>query len=385
MLESKGLDLSSAAGAHQAIDKRDVFCGLVQERSFATSAFGSKAAIEIPAQPFVFRNVTDTETTDTSALRFDFRPGTAMKSLTQFALISTVAQTVDVMVGQDGLTFTPATVNINVGDTVRWTWSTSNHTVNSGSGCTSDGSYCSPNDTSCDTNPASGATAVYTHTFSQAGSFSYFCRIHCFSGMKGTVVVSSPSTLRIDSVAPPAGRDSGGQQVKLTGSFANLSSVVVGGVSASWSFSNGTSEVTLTTPANGAGAVNIDLADTLGGNYTKVKAFAYLPTAFTDNTLVAGVTTAKTQHIIELRQAVDALRAVAGLGPASWTAPTLSPFGAIIKAAHILELRSFLEDAASRLGYPAGPGYTDPGLTSGFVIKRAHVEDLRQRIRNIAG
>ena len=82
---------------------------------------------------------------------------------------------------------------------------------------------------------------------------------------------------------------------------------------------------------------------------------------------------------------MGALRAVAGLGPASWTDPTLSPFSTIIKAAHILELRSFLEDAASRLGYPAGPGYTDPGLTSGFVIKRVHVEDLRQRIRSIAG
>ncbi len=94
---------------------------------------------------------------------------------------------------------------------------------------------------------------------------------------------------------------------------------------------------------------------------------------------------AKAQHIIELRQAVDALRAMAGLGPAPWTDPTLSPFATTIRAVHILELRSFLEDAASRLGYPPGPAYTDPGLTLGFVIKRAHIEDLRQRIRTIAG
>src|SRR6266571_4951545 len=93
---------------------------------------------------------------------------------------------------------------------------------------------------------------------------------------------------------------------------------------------------------------------------------------------------AKAQHIIELRQAVDALRAMAGLGPAPWTDPTLSPFSTIIRAVHVLELRSFLEDAASRLGYPAGT-YTDPGLTTGFVIKRIHMEELRQRIRTIAG
>ena len=99
---------------------------------------------------------------------------------------------------------------------------------------------------------------------------------------------------------------------------------------------------------------------------------------------MAGVTTAKAQHIIELRQAVDVLRAVAGLAPATWTDPTLTPTSTRIRAGHITELRSFLEDAATRLGYPAGI-YTDPSLGAGSVIKRIHIEDLRQRIRTIAG
>jgi len=34
--------------------------------------------------------------------------------------------------------------------------------------------------------------AVYTHTFSQPGTFPYFCVIHCGSGMKGTVQVLTP-------------------------------------------------------------------------------------------------------------------------------------------------------------------------------------------------
>jgi plastocyanin len=34
---------------------------------------------------------------------------------------------------------------------------------------------------------ASGST--YSHTFTQAGSFPYFCRPHCSMGMTGTVVV----------------------------------------------------------------------------------------------------------------------------------------------------------------------------------------------------
>src|SRR5262249_3457443 len=142
--------------------------------------------------------------------------------------------------------------------------------------------------------------------------------------------------------------------------------------------------LTVFPPAHVVGAVQIDFIADNGVVISKPNGFAYLPITFTDNTLVAGVTTAKTQHITELRQAVDALRLVAGLPPASWTEATLPPSTTIIKAVHILELRTFLEDAAGRLGYPAGT-YTDPGLTTGFVIKRIHIEELRQRIRSIAG
>jgi hypothetical protein len=189
---------------------------------------------------------------------------------------------------------------------------------------------------------------------------------------------------RIDSVAPPAGRVSGGQAITLTGLFVNLSTVTIGGVSASFGLSNGTSEVIVTTPAHAAGVVSIDLTNTSGGASSRTNAFAYLPTVFTDNSLVAQMTTVKAQHIIELREAVDALRAVAGLEPAPWTDPGLVPFGTTIKAVHITELRSFLENAAVLLGYPAG-SYTDPALSAGSVIKLVHIEELRQRVRSIAG
>ena len=130
--------------------------------------------------------------------------------------------------------------------------------------------------------------------------------------------------------------------------------------------------------------MNIDLTPTSGLGYTKTNAFAYLPTVFSDQPLIAGVTTAKAQHILELRQAVDALRIVAGFPSAPWTDPTLSPTSTLIKAVHITELRSYLENVAALLGYSAG-SYTDSGLSSGFVIKRVHIEELRQRIRAIAG
>lgn len=195
----------------------------------------------------------------------------------------------------------------------------------------------------------------------------------------------TPTGLLISSVAPAAGRATGGQQVKLFGSFANLSSVTMGGVPVSWSYTFGTTQITVTTPPHTVGAVNIDLAATQGSTYTKVNAFAFLPSVFTDDSLAATVTVAKAQHIIELRQAVDALRAVAGLPPAPWTDAALVPTSTVIKAAHIVELRADLEDAAWRLGF-AEASYSDPVLKPRrAVIKRIHIEELRQRIRTIAG
>src|SRR5262249_60787922 len=123
----------------------------------------------------------------------------------------------------------------------------------------------------------------------------------------------------INSVTPPAGRTSGGQQIVLMGAFAGLSSVTMGGAAASFFYTNGggdTSKITVTTPAHAAGAVDIVLTPTAGSSLTKTSGFAYLPTVFTDDTIVVGQTTAKAQHILEIRQAVDALRVVAGLSGA---------------------------------------------------------------------
>jgi len=49
----------------------------------------------------------------------------------------------DVSVGQ-GFTFTPGTVDIVVGDTVRWTWASSGHSVTSGTPCIPNEQFCSP-------------------------------------------------------------------------------------------------------------------------------------------------------------------------------------------------------------------------------------------------
>ena len=135
--------------------------------------------------------------------------------------------------------------------------------------------------------------------------------------------------------------------------------------------------------ASGSSFSLVTMSFSAGTTLSKANAFAYLPAAFTDDVLVARVTTSKGKHVLELREAVDALRAVAGLAPAVWKDSTLSPFSTVIKADHIKELRAYLDEAAARLGYPAAV-YTDPDLAAGSVIQRAHIEELRQRIRDIA-
>src|SRR5262249_9719845 len=91
-------------------------------------------------------------------------------------------QTFDVEVGPGGgFTFDPDTLNISVGDTVRWTWFSNGHSVTSGDSdsCTPDGQFCSPDNMNCDQGILSNNGTVYEFTFAQAGTFSYFCSSHC--------------------------------------------------------------------------------------------------------------------------------------------------------------------------------------------------------------
>jgi len=108
---------------------------------------------------------------------------------------SATSTIVDVTVAPGGsFTFNPSTVNISVGDTVRWTWAGSGHSVTSGPPCVADSQYCSPNDMNCASGILSNSGTVYTHTFSQAGAYSYFCAAHCAFGMTGAVNVSGGCT-----------------------------------------------------------------------------------------------------------------------------------------------------------------------------------------------
>jgi plastocyanin len=97
----------------------------------------------------------------------------------------------DVTVGPAGneFTFKPDTINISVGDTVRWTWESDFHSVTSGKSCFDDGQFCSPDNMNCEAGILNDTGFVYEFTFTQPGMYQYFCALHCFAGMTGVVNV----------------------------------------------------------------------------------------------------------------------------------------------------------------------------------------------------
>lgn len=87
--------------------------------------------------------------------------------------------------------FDPNPININVGDTVVWTNEDSiAHTVTSGTG-PEDPSSGQEFDSSPNFSPLWVPKDTFSHTFTEAGEFPYYCALH--PNMVGTVIVSAGS------------------------------------------------------------------------------------------------------------------------------------------------------------------------------------------------
>ena len=119
--------------------------------------------------------------------------------------------------GGNGFQFVPDTVNISVGDTVRWTWATSGHSVTSGTCDAADSQFCSPDDMNCAAGILSNQGTIYTHTFAQAGAYHYFCDAHCTIGMNGVVNVSGGCAPSGWSAGPDLNPPNGG--VRMVGVY----------------------------------------------------------------------------------------------------------------------------------------------------------------------
>jgi plastocyanin len=109
-----------------------------------------------------------------------------------------IAATTNVLVGPGGnFIYSPAVVDIHVGDQVIWTWQSVPHSATSGTNGTASGMWDSGDQLSL---PHS-----FTNTFNSAGSFTYFCVEDFASGMTGAVnVAAAPIVLSAPQFLPPA-------------------------------------------------------------------------------------------------------------------------------------------------------------------------------------
>jgi plastocyanin len=96
-------------------------------------------------------------------------------ALLALLLVSSAARAATIQVTVRNFEFSPATVDIQVGDTVTWTNVSGTHSVTS-----DDGSSFSKE--------AQSAPWTFSHTFDAAGSFPYHCEVH--PTMHGTVNVA---------------------------------------------------------------------------------------------------------------------------------------------------------------------------------------------------
>jgi hypothetical protein len=96
--------------------------------------------------------------------------------------------------------------------------------------------------------------------------------------------------------------------------------------------------------------------------------------AFTDDPLTAG-TVIKLAHITELRTAVNALRAAAGLAPLA-ADPTIA-FGQTVRATHLTTLRTALSEARAAVGLSTLTFTDSPPV----LIKAVHLTEVRNGTR----
>jgi hypothetical protein len=114
-----------------------------------------------------------------------------------------------------------------------------------------------------------------------------------------------------------------------------------------------------------------------GGAYSPLDAATTM--LFTNDPLTAG-SAIRSVHVTQLRTAIDAIRAAAGLGPATYTNSPVTA-GSVIRRIHITEMRTALDAARQVIGLPA-IAYTDGTITAGTTrVKAAHINDLRNGVK----
>jgi RHS repeat-associated protein len=141
-----------------------------------------------------------------------------------------------------------------------------------------------------------------------------------------------------------------------------------------------------TAPSGSAYLYKVCAADQ-NGNCTSHFSNVTLATAysFADDPIVTtaqdpvNATPVRAQHILQLREAINALRSLAVIGNANWTGPTPAP-GGTIYATDVTQMRDRLNEALVALGIDNG-SYSEAlaGAPNGTLIRGIHITELRQR------
>jgi len=92
-------------------------------------------------------------------------------------------------------TFSPASLTITVGTSVKWTnngkvshTTTSDQLIWNGTVSPAGSNTCDPNDYGC--MPGTTPAGTYQQTFNTAGTYQYHCEVHGAQGMTGTITVT---------------------------------------------------------------------------------------------------------------------------------------------------------------------------------------------------
>jgi plastocyanin len=87
------------------------------------------------------------------------------------------------IITQNQVSFSPATLEVAVGDTIRWEWTSGNHTTTS--------SLIPPEAAFWDS-PLTASIPFFEYKITVAGTYSYFCFFHQSMGMEAEIIASNP-------------------------------------------------------------------------------------------------------------------------------------------------------------------------------------------------
>lgn len=100
---------------------------------------------------------------------------------------------------------------------------------------------------------------------------------------------------------------------------------------------------------------------------------------FTDDALAATSTAVKRTHLLELRTAINALRATAGLGTQTFTDSTINAGSTNVRAVHVTDMRTGLNAALSALSFSL-PSYANT-ISAGAIVRAIDFQELRNAVK----